>query len=408
MNTQLKNENRKILLGIAGGIAAYKTPDLIRQLVNANYEVKVVVTKNALEFVSLLTLQTLLPNNVFEILIEPTMQHIQLAKWAHLILIAPATANIIAKINYGIADDLLSTVCLATTAPIFIAPAMNQAMWKNVATQNNVMRLKRRGVCFLGPDDGIQACGDSGPGRMLEPEDIIKQLENFIIKPFLKNTRILITAGATRENIDPVRFISNKSSGKMGYALANAATVAGAIVTVISGVTYLEKPLCEKLINAVSAKEMLAAVENEIVGQTIFISVAAVSDFTVEKISNQKIKRKDKSLKLALVPTTDIISLVCAKKNKPFVVAFAAETENVIENAKQKRFKKGADMIVVNDVSQQDIGFDSNENAVTIISENKIIHLEKNSKQNIAQKMLEIIFAQLQTNKSMGFSTIDS
>ena len=389
-----------MLLGITGGIAAYKTPDLIRQLINAQYEVKVIVTKNALEFVSLLTLQTLLPNNVFEILIEPTMQHIQLAKWADIILIAPATANIIAKINYGIADDLLSTACLATVSPIFIAPAMNQAMWKNFATQNNVTELKKRGAVFLGPDDGIQACGDVGPGRMLEPLDIINQLENFTTKPFLKNIRILITAGATRENIDPVRFISNKSSGKMGYALATAATAAGAIVTVISGVTHLEKPMCEKLINVISAKEMLAAVEDEAMDHTIFISVAAISDFTVEKILDQKIKRKDQSLKLELIPTTDIVSLICTKKNKPFVVAFAAETESVIENAKQKRLKKGADMIVVNDVSQNDIGFDADENAVTIISKNEIIQLEKNSKKNIAQSILEIVFAQYQMKKS--------
>src|SRR3990167_7375002 len=383
---------KKILLGITGGIAAYKTPDLIRQLRDANFEIKVVVTKNATAFVSILTLETLLPKNIFEILIEPDMQHIQLAKWADIILIAPATANTLAKIANGFADDLLTSVCLATKAPLFIAPAMNQAMWKNVATQNNIKKLIERCAIFLGPDVGVQACGDVGVGRMLEPIDIANFLISTIQKPFLKNIKILITAGATREPIDPVRYISNKSSGKMGYALAQAAYLLGAHVTLISANSNLDQPPCQKFIKVQTALDMKNAVENEIVNQDIFISVAAVSDFAVSNSSQQKIKRGKQSLTLELIPTTDILAEICAKKIKPFTVGFAAETENVLENAKQKKIKKGADIIVVNDVSQSNIGFESDDNAVSVIYENEIFHLEKNLKQKIAEKLLEIIF----------------
>lgn len=353
-----------------------------------------VVTKNAAAFVSLLTLETLLPNCVFETLIEPDMQHIQLAKWADAIVIAPTTANMIAKLNMGFADDLLSCICLAATAPIFIVPAMNQAMWKHPATQSNIKSLTERGVTFVGPDFGIQACGDIGPGRMLEPVDIVNYLTNTIQKPFLKHLKILITAGGTREPIDPVRFISNKSSGKMGYALVNAAHELGAQVTLISGESNLDKPRCDQFIKVQTANEMQHAVEKEILNQDIFISVAAVSDYTVANASQQKIKHGVDTLTLELIPTVDILAAVCARSTKPFTVGFAAETDNVIKNAKQKRLRKGVDLIVVNDVSQPDIGFESNDNAVSVISEKEIVHLEKNSKQKIAQQLLKIIFDQ--------------
>jgi len=385
-----KNQQKKVLLGITGGIAAYKTPDLIRRLLDSNFDLKVVVTKSATEFVSLLTLQTLLPNRVFEKLLEPEMQHIQLAKWADVILIAPATANIIAKITAGFADDLLSTICLATAARIVIAPAMNQVMWKNEITQRNVAALKKRGILFLGPDTGMQACGDNGPGRMMEPLDIVHYLSAMWHKPFLANLKILITAGGTREAIDPVRYMSNHSSGKMGYALARVACALGAKVTLISGVTQLEKPLCEKFIQVETSQEMHEAVLKEVNRNDIFISVAAVSDYTVIK-SDQKIKRGNEPFTLTLIPTIDILAYVCAQKEKPFTVGFAAETENVIENAKQKRIKKCADMMVVNDVSRSDIGFGCDENAATIITEDNIIHLEKNTKDNIAHMLIEII-----------------
>lgn len=382
---------KKILLGISGGIAAYKTPDLARQLISAGYEIKVVTTKNATEFVSPLTLKTLLPNRVFDTLIEPDMHHIQLAKWADIILIAPATANILAKVTHGFADDLLSAICLATTARIIIAPAMNQQMWLHCATQQNINKLKQRGVIFLGPADGIQACGDNGPGRMLEPTDIINQL-SFITKPFLASTRILITAGATSEPIDPVRFITNKSSGKMGYALAHAAKSAGAYVTLISGETTISPPLCDQSIRATTASDMQRAVENHIENHDIFISVAAVSDFTVINPSQQKIKRGEQALTLTLAPTTDILSMIAKRDKKPFLVGFAAETENVIENAKAKRLKKGIDIIIANDVSRPDIGFSSDDNAVTVISNNHVIHLEKCTKDELAMQLLAIIY----------------
>lgn len=381
---------KKILLGISGGIAAYKTPDLARQLIASNYEVKIVTTKNAAEFVSMLTLKTLLPNRVFDTLIEPDMHHIQLAKWADIILIAPATANIIAKLTHGFADDLLSAICLATTARIIIAPAMNQHMWLHSATQQNTNQLIQRGVTFLGPAKGIQACGDNGPGRMLEPSEIVNALSH-ITKPFLNSTRILITAGATSEPIDPVRFITNKSSGKMGYALAHAAKAAGAYVTLISGETTITPPLCDQLIKASTAADMQRAVENQIDNHDIFISVAAVSDFTVVNPSKQKIKRNKETLTLTLTPTNDILSMIAKRNQKPFLVGFAAETGSVIENAKAKRLRKGIDMIIANDVSQSDIGFSSDDNAVTVITENHVTHLEKCAKDVLATQLLAII-----------------
>ncbi|HLD84215.1 MAG TPA: bifunctional phosphopantothenoylcysteine decarboxylase/phosphopantothenate--cysteine ligase CoaBC [Coxiellaceae bacterium] len=378
----------KILLCISGGIAAYKTPELIRLLQEIDCEIKVIVTQHATAFVSLLTLQTLLPNHVYQTVIEPNMHHIQLAKWADYVLIAPATANTIAKLAHGISDDLLSTTYLATTASIFIAPAMNQAMWQHMATQENIAKLKQRGVIFIGPDIGTQACGDVGPGRMMEPADIVIQL---FATRFLNNKRVLITAGATQEPIDPVRYISNKSSGKMGYALVKAAFSAGAHVTLVSGKTSLEKPPCHQFISVMTAADMHHEVMHHVAGQDIFISVAAVSDYTVENPKAQKIKHSDGTLTLTLKPTIDIVATVCAKKQKPFIVAFAAETENIIENAKQKRVKKRADLIVVNDVSQKEIGFDGDENMVTMISENDIVHLEKDTKENIARSLLQYI-----------------
>lgn len=391
MNTTIrKKEKTKLLLGITGGIAAYKTPDLVRQLLDSGFDLKVIVTEGAKSFVSILSLQTLLPDRVFETLLEPQMQHIQLAKWADVILIAPATANSMAKLCAGLADDLLSAVCLATKAKLLIAPAMNQAMWQHAATQANIDILKKRGITFLGPNSGIQACGDNGPGRMMEPSDIVHHVSTMLHDPYLSGLKILITAGGTREPIDPVRYISNHSSGKMGYALAKIAGQLGATVTLISGFTSIEKPACEKCISVETAHEMREAILGEIDQQDIFISVAAVSDYTVEK-SDQKIKRGHEPFTLTLIPTTDILAEVCSKQKKPFTVGFAAETQNVIDNAKQKRIKKGADIIVVNDVSQHNIGFGSDDNAVTVIAENLNVQIEKNSKENVAAQLLKII-----------------
>lgn len=388
--TTEKNSKKKLLLGITGGIAAYKTPDLIRQLLEAGFDLKAVVTKNAMEFVSPLTLQTLLPNRVFETLIEPEMQHIQLAKWADVILIAPATANCIAKIAAGFADDLLSTICLATAASIVVAPAMNQVMWKNDVTQRNVDYLKKRGVIFLGPDTGIQVCGDDGPGRMMEPAEIVHHISMMCHEPFLLNLKILMTAGGTREAIDPVRYIGNHSSGKMGYALVKIAHRLGASVTLISGVTQIEKPPCRKLISVETASQMHKAVLSAVNHNDIFISVAAVSDYTVTK-SDQKIKRGNEPLTLTLIPTTDILASIGSQKEKPFTVGFAAETQDALNNAKLKRLRKAADIMIVNDVSRSDIGFGSDDNTVSVITEDKTIHLEKNTKDNIAYALLKII-----------------
>ena len=380
---------KKILLGICGGIAAYKTPDLVRRLQELDYEVKVVVTKNALAFVTKLTLETLLPNNVFEFLIEPEMQHIKLAKWADTILIAPATANTIAKLANGFADDLLTTICLASQAKIILVPAMNTLMWENKILQENVTHLRSQNVVFLGPERGIQACGDNGPGRMLEPTDIIEQLG--LHNTNLENTRILITLGGTREYIDPVRFIGNRSSGKMGHALATAAFASKAEVTVIAAETSISRPPCHRFIKVTSSQEMFEAVKKEISNHCVFISSAAVSDFTVVNPAHQKIKRGNETLSIELKPTIDILQHVCQHYPDVFTVGFAAETDNIMENAKKKHAKKRTKMLVVNDVSQSDIGFESDENSVNIILKDNVIHLDKNSKITIAVQLLKII-----------------
>lgn len=375
---------KKIVMGITGGIAAYKIPELIRRFLDAGNEIKVIATDTALQFVSKLTLDTLLPNKVFTQLIEPDMQHIQLAKWADVILIAPATAHTIAKLAAGFADDLLTATCLASNASIVVAPAMNQAMWKNKTTQDNIALLKTRGVTMLGPDSGAQACGDTGPGRMCEPQAI---LDYFASKLPLSGLKILITAGATREAIDPVRFISNRSSGKMGYAISDCANRWGAQVTLISGITSIPPPDCYQNIRVENTKAMKESVLANVTDVDIFISVAAVSDYTVQQ-APQKLKRQSHHLLLELVPTEDIVGLVCQLPNKPLVVGFSAETEHVLENAKAKKLKKGLDVMIANDVSQKDIGFDADDNAVNIIFDDEIIYCEKEAKDTIAEKIL--------------------
>lgn len=392
---------KNILLGITGGIAAYKSLEITRLLKEAGHVVRVVMTKHATEFVTPLSFQAISGNPVCTDLMDEThdsaMRHIELAKWADIILIAPASANVIAKLAHGLADDLLTTLCLASTAKLFLAPAMNKIMWEKLSVQNNLKILHEQRVEMIGPTCGLQACGDNGLGRMTEPEEIVSRLHHKTEEiSFLQNKKIMITTGATREAIDPVRFISNKSSGKMGYALADAAYLSGAQVTVISGETNLNQPRCHHYIKVQTVNEMQKAIENEIEKQDIFISVAAVSDYTVANASVQKIKRGKQSLMLELLPTTDILTTICTRSLRPFCIGFAAETENVLENAKQKRLKKGADLMVVNDVSQPDIGFESDNNAVSVISEKETTHLEKNSKQNIAQQLLKIIADQYQ------------
>ena len=342
---------KNILFGITGSIAAYKTPDLVRKLLEAGFSVKVILTESAKSFVSSLVLQTLVsPENVFETLLEPEMQHIRLAKWADIILIAPATANTLAKLAHGFTDDLLSAVSLVSHKRIILVPGMNQSMWQNAATLHNVEILKSRYAEFWGPDEGIQACGDTGPGRMLEPIEIVQRLleESQQKKPLL-GKKILITAGPTQEPIDPVRFISNRSSGKMGYALTKEAVMMGAEVTLISGPVALERLDFLRMISVKTAKEMAEAVEAEYQGNDIFIAAAAVADYEVESASPQKIKKTGESLEIKLKPTKDILLTLGQNVKRPYLVGFAAETENMIENAREKLHRKNLDMIIAND-----------------------------------------------------------
>jgi phosphopantothenoylcysteine decarboxylase/phosphopantothenate--cysteine ligase len=343
-----------------------------------------------------MTLQTLSSNTVYQELLDPeneaAMSHIELARWADVILIAPATAHIIAKLAHGLADDLLSTLSLVTTAPIILVPAMNQQMWLAAATQDNLELLKRRNVLFWGPDEGLQACGEDGPGRMLEPDDIVQQLNLFTsAKQCLAGKNVLITLGPTQEAIDPVRFISNRSSGKMGYALAQAAVAQGANVTIVSGPVAIAAPSDCICIMVKTAQEMLQAVEDNIVGQDVFISAAAVADYYVIEPALNKIKKHEAVLTLTFDKTPDILMTVRQKNPNLFLVGFAAETENLMANAQEKYVRKGVNLMVLNDVSNPEIGFESDHNAVTILSQNGSTILEKASKIIIAKKIMEVI-----------------
>lgn len=389
---------KKVLVGVTGSIAAYKAPELLRGLINAGFEVKSVLSKGAESFVTPITLQaasgssvhTLLPN--YEA--EAGMSHIELARWADIILIAPASANFIARLACGLCDDLLNTLCLATQAHIIIAPAMNKHMWTHPATQDNIIKLKERGITFIGPDSGIQACGNVGLGRMLEPNIIVQNiLESTTNTHSLKGLDILITAGGTREPIDPVRFITNKSSGKMGYALTQEAIKMGANVTLITAPTSLFLPtLCKKVIQVTTAKEMLDAVEAEFMYNNIFISSAAVSDYKIVNPSKNKIKRSNnKNLTLKLEPNVDILAKVAKGNSGIVTVGFASETENLIENAKKKLITKGIDLIIVNDVSNSNIGFNSEYNEGFIVSQSEIVKIDHSLKEQVARKILQYI-----------------
>ncbi len=398
---------KRILLGITGSIAAYKTPELIRKLKQQNYEVRVVLTQGGKAFVAPLTLQAVSQHKIYESLMdvesEAAMGHIDLARWPDCILIAPASAHIIAKLAHGFADELLSALCLASAhARFIIAPAMNQAMWSNSATQDNVNKLKERAYLFLGPGKGSQACGDVGLGRMLEPVEIVDALSKVFIKRYLQGQKILITAGPTQEFIDPVRYLSNRSSGKMGFALAQAAIEAGAEVTLICGPVALTPPSKLKFIAVKTASEMLRAVQSEINQHSIFISSAAVADYQIINPAPQKIKKSTADLVLQLKPTVDILATVSQMnlKPRPLLVGFAAETEYTLKFAEEKRRSKNIDLMVVNDVSQANIGFDSDENEVTILSADIPLHLACASKQLIAQQLLHVIAQRILAVKS--------
>jgi phosphopantothenoylcysteine decarboxylase/phosphopantothenate--cysteine ligase len=367
--------NKHILLGVTGGIAAYKSADLVRRLRDAGAEVRVVMTAAAQGLVTPLTFQALSGHKVSLDWEQAdsafAMDHIALARWADLILIAPATADFMAKLAHGFADDVLGTLCLAAKTPIVVAPAMNQQMWQNLATQANKKRLLELGMRLLGPAEGSQACGDYGLGRMLEPVDIVQCLPSYLQSQILQGTKVLLTAGPTQEAIDPVRYLSNYSSGKMGYALAQVAAMLGAEVTLISGPTNLACPYQVNRISVLTAQQMyetvLSTVEKTDI--TIFISAAAVADYRPAITASQKMKKISENVTLELEKTPDILKIVAQKKPEIFSIGFAAETENVLENARHKLQQKNIDMIIANQVGvgQTDGGFNSDKNAVTAL-----------------------------------------
>jgi phosphopantothenoylcysteine decarboxylase/phosphopantothenate--cysteine ligase len=391
----MRLENTNIILGITGGIAAYKTPDLVRKLVAKGANVRVVMTESAKEFVSPLALQAVSGNPVSDDLLdkdaEAAMGHIELARWADKLLVAPATANFIAKLTHGLADDLLSTLCLATPAPICVAPAMNQQMWFADATQANLKILEQRKIQFLGPAQGEQACGDVGPGRMLEPQEIADLLAQPILEQVLNGKHITITAGPTREEIDPVRYLSNHSSGKMGYALAIAAQELGATVTLISGPVNLLAPANIQAILVSSAQQMYDAVMQTTQHCDIFIGCAAVADYRVQQKTNQKIKKSDSELTLTFIKNPDILSDVAHLANPPFTLGFAAETQNLREYALGKLHRKKLNMIAANDVSDSKIGFNSDQNALTIFWSKGEKKLDVADKQLLARQLMQLV-----------------
>ena len=392
----LNFSNTNVLLCVTGGIAAYKSAEIIRLFKKDGADVRVIMTESAKEFITPLTLQAVSGNEIHDSLLdvkaESAMGHIELAKWADIILIAPCTAESLAKITHGRADDLMGSVILASNATSYIAPAMNTTMWLDKSTQENFRTLVSRGINFIGPDEGEQACGDVGPGRLVEPEKIIELIKSDLHKGPLSGKTITITAGPTREQIDPVRYISNNSSGKMGYALAEAAKLQGANVNLVSGPVSLTANRGINLFKINSAAEMLNKVFECMESSDIFISCAAVADFKPANYSDTKIKKEDsENLEINLEKNHDILSEVSKRHNSAYIVGFAAETSNVNDNASKKLNSKNLNMIISNDVSDKTIGFDSDDNEVHVITKNETIFLKKDKKIKIAREILNII-----------------
>ncbi|AYO55636.1 bifunctional phosphopantothenoylcysteine decarboxylase/phosphopantothenate--cysteine ligase CoaBC [Acinetobacter wuhouensis] len=401
--------NKNIILAVTGGIAAYKSAILVRRLKDYGFNVRVVMTKGAQAFITPLTFQALSGNPVHTELLDPEaeagMGHIELARWADLILVAPASCDTIAKFAAGLADDLLSTVYLATKAQVWVAPAMNQQMWAAKPTQRNLNTLVEDGVHVILPESGSQACGDVGLGRMPEPEDLAEQVKDYfhqaqraIAEKFglLAGKRVVITAGPTREAIDPVRYISNHSTGKMGFAIAAACYSAGAKVTLLAGPVSLDTPNGVKRINVSSAIKMLDESLHQLEeGCDVFIATAAVADYRVAEVAEHKIKKAGDELNVSLIKNPDIVATIAKQEKRPFMVGFAAETRNVEEYAAGKLVAKKLDMIACNDVSRADIGFASDENAMIVFFAEQYQmekrDLEKASKQEIAQQLVEAI-----------------
>lgn len=388
---------KKIVLGVSGGIAAYKTPELVRRLRERGAEVRVAMTEAAKAFITPLSLQAVSGYPVSDSLLDPAaeaaMGHIELGKWADLVILAPATADLIARVAAGMANDLVTTICLATPSPVAVVPAMNQQMYRNIATQQNIELLASRGLRIWGPDSGSQACGDVGPGRMLDPLEIVELAANhFAPVNDLQHLNIMITAGPTRERLDPVRYITNDSSGKMGFAIAAAASARGARVTLVAGPVALPTPPGVERIDVESALEMEAVVQQRAQQQQIFIGCAAVADYRAETISSEKIKKQGDELTLKMVKNPDIVAGVAAlSQNRPYVVGFAAETNNVEEYARQKRLRKNLDLICANDVSQAGHGFNSDTNALHLFWQegDKVLPLER--KALLGQRLLDEI-----------------
>ncbi len=391
--------NRNVLLGVSGGIAAYKSAELVRELQKRGAQVRVIMTHGAQEFITPLTLQALSGNPVHTQLLDEAaelgMGHIELARWADLLLIAPATADLIARLSNGRADDLLTTVALATAAPLMLAPAMNQQMWKSQATTANIHVLLERGVRMVGPAEGLQACGDVGTGRMETPATIADAAGELFSTGELVGKRVVITAGPTREALDPVRYISNNSSGKMGYALAQAAVDAGATTTLISGPVNLAAPDYTRVLDVLSADEMLEQCLMLLPECDIFIACAAVADYRPATVQDQKIKKGPQEITLQLVRTPDIVAIVAANEHRPYTVGFAAETNDVLAYAREKMQRKGLDMIIANDVADPSIGFSSNDNAVTAVWRDGEQILARASKSIIARQIVHLIATEI-------------
>lgn len=403
-------QRKRVLLGVTGGIAAYKACELCRRLLDTGAEVQVVMTPAATRFVTPLTLQALSGRPVRTDLLDPSaeaaMGHIELARWADLVLVAPASADFLARLAAGIADDLLTTACLATDAPIAVAPAMNQAMWRSPATRRNVATLAEDGVRIWGPGSGSQACGDEGAGRMLEPAELLEQVQAALTTGgILAGRHVVITAGPTREPLDPVRYLSNHSSGKQGFALAAAAAAAGARVSLITGPVALPTPRDVERIDVVTAREMLDAAEQCCrAGADVFIGVAAVADYRPATPAEQKIKKAagDAGLTLTLVENPDIVATIASGQPRPFTVAFAAETEQLVAHARAKLLRKHVDLVVANDVSRSDIGFGSDDNGVTLVTAEGDEELPSMPKTALAQLLMQRIAKAVSVGQGHG------
>lgn len=385
---------KRVLLGVTGGVAAYKSADLVRRLREARAEVQVIMSQRACQFVTPLTLQAVsgrrVRTDLFDVEAEAGMGHIELARWADAVLVAPASAGFIARYTHGLADDLLATVCLATEAPVLLAPAMNRVMWDHPATQANVATLKQRAVSILGPGRGSQACGEEGAGRMVEPVELLDLLGRAFASDRLAGLHVAVTAGPTREAIDPVRYLSNRSSGRMGFAVARAAAEAGARVTLIAGPVNLATPAGINRIDVISASDMQRAVNGIIADTDIFIAAAAVADYRISQPAAQKMKKRTDGLILSLEQTPDILMSVAEHRPAPFTVGFAAETENLDEYARGKLVDKQLDLIAANKVGD-DLGFDTEDNALILYWADGRRELEHAPKERLARELITII-----------------